>query len=98
VTVVEIATLRAHADRGDDLAAALPRAAAIINRDPRCHGSKIHRCIERPDEFILMIVWDSVEAHMEFRDTPEFQEYRGELAGPLDEVLGFAHYREVPTP
>jgi quinol monooxygenase YgiN len=98
MTAVEIASVRAHPGRGDDLESALSRGAAIIDGDFRCHGTKIHRGIERPDDFILSIVWDSVEAHAAFRDSPEFQAYRAEVAGPLDEVLGFAHYREVATP
>jgi hypothetical protein len=45
-----------------------------------------------------MIVWDSVEAHQAFRASEDFPRYRGELAGVLDAVTGYAHYREIKKP
>jgi heme-degrading monooxygenase HmoA len=97
-SIVEIAKIRAHPGRGDELESALPRAVAAIKSDPGYQGAKIHRCIERPDEFVLMIVWESIEAHTAFRDSPELQAYRQELAGPFERAVEFAHYHEAPTP
>jgi heme-degrading monooxygenase HmoA len=98
MSIVEIATIRAHSGRGDELETALPRAVAIIKSDPGYRSAQIHRCIERPDDFVLMIVWESVEAHMAFRDKPGFKAYRQEMAGPFEQVVEFAHYCEAITP
>lgn len=42
----------------------------------------LHRGIESPSVYLLLIEWESVEAHMEgFRDSPKFAQWRG-LIGP----------------
>ena len=44
---------------------------------------KLHRGIESPSVYLLLIEWESVEAHMDgFRDSPKFAEWRG-LIGPF---------------
>jgi heme-degrading monooxygenase HmoA len=98
MSVVEIAQLRAVTGREDEFERALPRALGVISRDPGCRGTSSYRCIERANEFTLMIVWDSVEAHQAFRASEDFPRYRGELAGVLDAVTGYAHYREIKKP
>lgn len=93
--VVELATLRAKPGHEDAMAAALPAALALIESGAGCLGAGALRCVERPDEFVLRNRWVSVEAHLAFRDAPEFPAYRATFSDHLDKVVGFAHYLEI---
>ena len=47
---------------------------------PGCHGVALHRSLESPSHFVLMVQWGSVADHMEkFRNAPEFQTWRGNV-------------------
>ncbi len=92
MSVMEIARMRAAAGREDEMAVALPGALALIEADEACLGATAYRCVERPDEFTLTIGWRSVADHERFREADAFGRYRAAIAGPLEEVMGFAHY------
>jgi quinol monooxygenase YgiN len=95
VSAIELATFRAKSDRAEAMAAAMPRAAAVIATAPGCRGATAMRCIERPDEFILRVEWTEVQKHLEFRDSSLFVEYRSHFGEYLEHVVGFAHYSEL---
>jgi heme-degrading monooxygenase HmoA len=60
------------------VAEALPLFAAAKG----CHGLELQRGVERPDHYVLLIRWDSVEDHtVTFRNSPAFARWR-ELVGP----------------
>jgi quinol monooxygenase YgiN len=41
------------------------------------------RGVETPDRFVLLVEWDSVDAHVQnFRETDRFDQWRG-LIGPF---------------
>jgi hypothetical protein len=54
---------------------------ASITIDPT-NAAAFEAIIEDPAQYRLLVIWDSVEAHMAFRETPALQEWRG-LAGPF---------------
>jgi quinol monooxygenase YgiN len=80
--IAEIATLTIDPANAAAFEAAVTQAAAAFKSDPGCHGMALERIIEDPAQYRLLVQWDSVEAHMAFRDTPAFQIWRG-LAGPF---------------
>jgi quinol monooxygenase YgiN len=67
--ITEIATLTIDPATSSAFEAAVAEAAPSFKADPACNGMTLER-------------WDSVEAHMAFRETPAFQTWRG-LAGPF---------------
>jgi quinol monooxygenase YgiN len=92
VTVIEVAHLKV---KEEYIGAFTDRAASglqIICADSRCRGGSLYRCVERPTEFIFEIEWDSVDAHLQFRDTDRYQQYRAMIIDFLAEVPPFAHY------
>jgi quinol monooxygenase YgiN len=97
MSITEIARLKAADGKADELEQALPRALAVIAEEETCHGTRAYRSIERPDEFVMNIVWTSVEAHMAFRKAESFGRYREQMGDTLGEVLEFAHYEELGT-
>ena len=61
---------------------AVAEAAAIFRAARGCHGARLHRSIEQPQSYRLMVGWDSVDDHMvHFRAAPGFQQWRA-LAAP----------------
>jgi quinol monooxygenase YgiN len=80
--ITEIATLTIDPANAAAFEAAVAEAAAAFQSTEGCHGMALERIIEDPAEYRLLVRWDSVAAHMAFRETPAFQIWRG-LAGPF---------------
>jgi len=63
--------------------AAVVQAARHFRSAPGCRSFRLERSVDRPGEYMLVVGWDSVEAHMvDFRQSPAFQQWRA-LAGPF---------------
>ncbi len=59
----------------------------LFARAAGCHGFTLHRSLEDPAHFVLLVKWDSVAHHNDlFRNSPDFQIWRGNVgacfAGP----------------
>jgi quinol monooxygenase YgiN len=80
--ITEIATLTIDPANAAAFEAAVAEAVPCFNSDPGCHGMALERIIEDPAQYRLIVQWESVAAHMAFRETPAFQVWRG-LAGPF---------------
>jgi quinol monooxygenase YgiN len=49
----------------------------LFARAPGCHGLELHRSIEHPQLFMLLIKWDAVQNHVDMTKSPDFQLWRG---------------------
>ncbi|HUZ20094.1 MAG TPA: antibiotic biosynthesis monooxygenase [Acidimicrobiales bacterium] len=69
-------------------------ARPVIAAAPGVGGAQLLRGIERPSTFLLLVEWESVEAHMEaFRNSPAFSEWR-RIVGPFfDGTPEVEHFR-----
>lgn len=80
--VLEIADITVHPGSEDDFVAAYREAAMLLSSAPGCRSVRLTRGIESPARFVLIVEWDSVEAHTEgFRESADFGRWR-ELVGP----------------
>jgi heme-degrading monooxygenase HmoA len=72
---------------------ALVEASKVIAKADGFISIRALRGIENPHTYVLMIEWESVEAHMEgFRESELFTHYRA-LVGPhLDGAAQVEHY------
>ena len=62
--------------------AAVARAKPLFLAAEGCHGLSLHRVVETPDLYRLVVKWRAVEDHMvTFRGSDAFQEWRS-LASP----------------
>lgn len=96
--VIEIALIDVTPGREDDFAAAYAKGHPVLAGTPGCRSVRMTRGIESPARFVLIVEWDSVEAHEEnFRASERFTTWRG-LIGPY-----FAgppvveHFTDVPA-
>ena len=62
--------------------AAVAEAAPLFRAAQGCHGLELHRGVEAPNTYTLMVRWATLEDHtVGFRGSPAFARWR-ELAGP----------------
>ena len=55
-----------------------PKARAAFGRSNGFHGLELHRSIEKPQRYRLMVKWQTLESHtVEFRGSENFAEWRG---------------------
>ena len=79
----------------DEFAAAFARARKLLEATPGFRKLEMRQGIETPDSFILLVWWDSVEAHMQgFRDSPAILEWRALLSPFFAGTPQMEHYEE----
>lgn len=62
---------------------AVSRAVPHFRDAAGCHSFVLERSVDRPGHYLLVIGWDSVDAHMvDFRASDGFQAWRA-LVGPF---------------
>jgi heme-degrading monooxygenase HmoA len=60
----------------------------------RCHH--LHRCIEQPNKYLLLVEWDRLEDHtVGFRQSPEYQQWKKLLHHYYDPFPVVEHYNTV---
>lgn len=78
--------------------AAFAGAKAIIAASPGFRGLTLSRGIERPSSYLLLVEWDSVDAHeVGFRQSPAYDEWRQRLHHFYDPFPVVEHYEPVAS-
>lgn len=78
--------------------AAFASARLIIAAMPGFRGLTLSRGIERGSSYLLLVSWDSVEAHeVGFRGSSEYQEWKRMLHHFYDPFPLVEHYRPVAS-
>lgn len=95
--ILEVAILNVRAGRAAEFEAAFRRAEPIIASMPGYRGHQLRRCIEVPDRYVLLVDWESLEAHtVGFRGAPAYQEWKALLHHFYDPFPVVEHYEPVP--
>ncbi len=80
--ITEIATFTATPGREDELGAAILKGLDTLRQHPECLSASVQRCLEQPDQYIVINRWTSLEAHTrDFRSGPLFPRWREPLHG-----------------
>ena len=91
--VLEMAVLQVKPGSASAFQDAFATAAPIIAGMPGCLAHELHRCVEDTDRFLLLVRWETLEAHTRgFRGSPEYQRWKALLHhfyDPFPEVLHF---------
>jgi heme-degrading monooxygenase HmoA len=57
---------------------------------------ELRRCIEYPARYLLLVTWDSLEAHtIGFRQSPEYDQWRALLHHFYDPMPEVTHYEAL---
>lgn len=84
--------------RESEFEAAFANAKSIIAASPGFRGLTLSRGIERPNVYLLLVTWDSLDDHMVgFRESPAYQEWRALLHHFYDPFPTVEHYAEAAT-
>ncbi len=83
--VLEHALLPVVPGREVDFEAAMREAYPLIAATPGFLGLELHRGIERPSTYLLLVRWESVDAHeVGFRGSERYDRWRELLHGFYD--------------
>lgn len=94
--VVEHARLTVEAGREDEFQEAFGKAREVLAEADGFRWAELLRCDELPQTFLLLVGWESVEAHtVGFRQSERFGRWRA-LVGPFfAEPPAVEHYHEL---
>ena len=91
--ILEIATLDVRPGMTQAFESAFARAAPIIAAMPGYVAHELHRCIEKPSRYVLLVKWTSLEAHtVGFRGSPQYQEWKALLHHFYDPFPTVEHF------
>lgn len=75
---------------------AFREAEAIIAAMPGYRSHELQKCLEHQGLYLLLVRWDSVDAHEEgFRKSPGYQEWKRLLHHFYDPFPTVLHYQRV---
>lgn len=81
--IVEHAVLTVEAGREQEFEAAFLKGREILAEADGFRWAELLRCEERPDGYLLLVGWESVEAHtVGFRESERFVRWRA-VVGPF---------------
>lgn len=91
--ILEIATLDVRPGMTPAFESAFARAATIIAAMPGYVAHELHRCIEKPSRYVLLVKWTSLEAHtVGFRGSPQYQDWKALLHHFYDPFPTVEHF------
>jgi len=94
--ILEHAILPVVPGRETDFEAAFAEAKPIIASMPGFVDLTLSRSIETPSAYLLLVHWESVEAHEQgFRGSPEYERWRALLHGFYEPFPVVEHFAEV---
>lgn len=79
-----------------DFETAFKKASNIISSMDGYLSHELHRCIEVQGKYLLIVRWESLEAHtIGFRSSPEYQEWKKLLHHFYEPFPIVEHFEEV---
>ena len=94
--VLEVALFDIHPGQEDEFANAFAAARPLLITTPGCRSVRMTRGIESPSRFVLLVEWDSVQAHIEnFRNSDRFPQWRGHIGPFFATPPTVEHYEDL---
>jgi heme-degrading monooxygenase HmoA len=94
--ILEHAPLDVVPGREAEFEQAFSEAKEIISSMPGFLSLRLGRCIERPNRYLLLVEWDTLEHHTEgFRGSPEYERWRALLHHFYDPFPTVEHHAVV---
>jgi heme-degrading monooxygenase HmoA len=94
--ITEHAVLNVIPGREGEFIAAMERAKSLIAASPGFGSLRVERGLENSSTFLLLVEWDSLEAHTEgFRGSGAYQEWRALLHHFYDPFPVVEHFEPV---
>jgi len=96
--ILEVAPLQLRPGQAAAFEATFREAQPLITCIPGYISHELQRCIEDPDQYLLLVCWESVEAHeVGFRGSPGYQQWKRLLHHFYDPMPVVSHYELVES-
>lgn len=96
--VLEVALINVLTGREAEFASAYAEAYPLVVSTPGCRSVRMTQGVESPSRFVLLIEWDSVDAHLDnFRATERFARWRALIGPYFDGAPTVEHFTDVPA-
>ncbi|MEM8543932.1 MAG: antibiotic biosynthesis monooxygenase [Cyanobacteria bacterium P01_D01_bin.36] len=94
--ILEVAVLNVKPRLSGEFEGAFEKAQAIISSMPGYISHELQRCLKNSNQYILLVRWESVEAHeVGFRQSPQYQEWKALLHHFYSPFPTVEHYESV---
>jgi heme-degrading monooxygenase HmoA len=94
--ILEAAVLQVREGEGAAFEAAMAKAAPVIAGTAGYLSHEVQRCMETPGRYLLLVRWDTLEAHtVGFRMSPAFVEWRALIGSFFASPPVVEHYESV---
>lgn len=94
--VLEIADIAVRPGAEDEFVAAYQEAVPFVAQTPGFQNARMTRSIESPSRFVLLIEWDTIEAHcVAFRESANFGKWRAMIGPYFDGPPKIEHFDDV---
>ena len=91
--ITEVIRYKVPAAQAAAFEEAYKKTEPILQNSSHCLGYSLFRGVEEPENWMLMLSWDSVEGHEQgFRLDPGFREFFGLVKPFLGQVQEMKHY------
>ena len=93
--ILEVAHLDVVPGRSAEFEAAFGEAESVISASPGFVDLELKRCVERPDSYLLLVRWRTLEDHtVGFRQGPLYPRWRELLHHFYDPFPVVEHYAQ----
>ena len=94
--ILEVAPLQIRPGSSAEFESAFLTAQEILASTPGYVSHELRRCIERRDEYLLLVTWQSLEAHeVGFRKSSQYQTWKRLLHHFYAPFPTVSHYEGV---
>lgn len=94
--ILEVAILDIRTGKTAEFEAAFQQASPLIASMPGYIAHELQKCVETSHRYILLAYWQTLEAHtIGFRQSPEYQEWKGLLHHFYDPFPAVEHFQPV---
>ena len=94
--ILEVAILDVISGQEDEFQDAFAKASPIISSISGYVSHQLQRCVEKQNRYILLVNWETLEAHtVGFRGSEQYQEWRKLLHHFYDPFPMVEHYQQI---
>lgn len=94
--ILEMAVLNVRSGESQNFERAFARTGAIIASIPGYVSHELHRCVETPGRYLLLVNWETLEAHtVGFRQSPVYAEWKALLHHFYEPFPTVEHFERI---
>lgn len=96
--VLEHAVIHIRPGTSEAFEAALAEARGVIAASPGFASLRLHRGVEAPDHYLLLVEWESLDDHLVgFRESDAFTAWRSLIGPYFESPPDVVHFELPPT-